>query len=139
MRPCMYICGICNKRYKSQSGLKRHRKNCTQPTRDGIVDITSPMEDTSVENNQQQITSRFKWGDTKKINLWRCTTQFSGERISSCFHPVNLESSTLKKQHDSLILGYIIRLYKMLHSKRSRSWWICLSRNRPEAQSQKII
>ena len=57
----MYICGICNKRYKSQSGLKRHRKNCTQQTRDGIVDITSPMEGTSVENNQQQIISRFEW------------------------------------------------------------------------------
>ena len=61
MRPCMYICEICNKRYKSQSGLKRHRKNCTQQTRDGIVDITSPMEDTPVENNQQQIISRFEW------------------------------------------------------------------------------
>ena len=57
----LYPCDICNKRYKSQSGLKCHRKNCTRPTRDGIVDITSPMEDTSVENNQQQITPRFEW------------------------------------------------------------------------------
>ena len=62
MNETLHLCDICNKRYKSQSGLKRHRKNCSQPTRDGIVDITSPMEDTSVENNQQQITSRFQWG-----------------------------------------------------------------------------
>ena len=62
MNETLYLRHICNKRYKSQSGLKRHRRNCTQPTRDGIVDITSPMKDTSVENSQQQITSRFEWG-----------------------------------------------------------------------------
>ena len=62
MNGTLYPCDICNKRYKSQSGLKLHRKNCTRQTRDGIVDITSPIEDTSVENNQQEITSRFEWG-----------------------------------------------------------------------------
>ena len=62
MNETLYLCDICNKRYKSQSRLKRHRKNCTEPTRDGIVDITSQMEETSVENNQQQITSRREWG-----------------------------------------------------------------------------
>ena len=62
MNGTLYPCDICNKRYKSQSGLKRHRKNCTRQTRDDIVDITSPIEDTSVENNQQEITSRFEWG-----------------------------------------------------------------------------
>ena len=60
MNETLYLCDIRNKRYKSQSGLKRHRKNYTRPTRDGIVDITSSTEDTSVENNQQQITSRFE-------------------------------------------------------------------------------
>ena len=62
MNETLHLCDICNKRYKSQSRLKRHRKNCAQPTRDGIVDITSPMEETSVQNNQQQITSRLEWG-----------------------------------------------------------------------------
>ena len=62
MNETLYLRHICNKRYKSQSGLKRHRRNCTQPTRDGIVDITSPMKDTSVENSQQEITSRSEWG-----------------------------------------------------------------------------
>ena len=65
----LYLYDICNKRYKSQSGLKRHRKNCTQPTRDGIVDITSPMEDTAVENNQQQITSRFEMGEIRGSSI----------------------------------------------------------------------
>ena len=48
MNETLFLCDISNKRYKSQSGLKSHRKNCTRPTGDGIVDITSPMEDTSV-------------------------------------------------------------------------------------------
>ena len=70
MNETLYLCYICNKRWKPQSGLKRHRKNFTQPTRDDVADITSPMEDTSVENNQQQITSRsLNGGNTKKLNL----------------------------------------------------------------------
>ena len=69
MNGTLHPCDICNERYKSQSGLKCHRKNCTQPTRDGIVDINSPMENTSVENNQQQITSRFKWGRYKEAQF----------------------------------------------------------------------
>ena len=63
----LYLCDICNKKKKKlQSGLKRHRKNCTQPTRDDIVDTTSPMEDTSAENSQQKITSRFEKGTYKE-------------------------------------------------------------------------
>ena len=60
----LYLCDICNKRY--ESGLKRHRQNCTQPTRD---DIISSMEDTLVENNQQQITSRLEWGKYKEAQF----------------------------------------------------------------------
>ena len=63
----LYLCDICNKRY--ESGLKRHRQNCTQPTRDGLVDIISPMEDTLVENNQQQITLRLEWGKYKEAQF----------------------------------------------------------------------
>ena len=66
MNETLHLCDICNKRDKSQSGLKRHRKNCTQSTRDGIVDITSSMEDKSIENNQEQIILKFEWGKYKE-------------------------------------------------------------------------
>ena len=65
MRPCIFVI-FATKKKKLQSGLKRHRKNCTQPTRDDIVDTTSPMEDTSAENSQQKITSRFEKGTYKE-------------------------------------------------------------------------
>ena len=66
MNETLHLCDICNKRDKSQSGLKRHRKNCTQSTRDGIVDITSSMEDKSIENNQEQIILKFEWDKYKE-------------------------------------------------------------------------
>ena len=69
MNKTLYLCDICNKKYKSQSELKRHRQNCTQPTRDEIAHITSPMEDTSVENSQQQITSRLERGKYKEAQF----------------------------------------------------------------------
>ena len=65
-RQTLYVCDICNKKYKSQSGLERHWKIHTRPTPDDIVDITLLMEDTSIENSQPQINSRFEWGKYKE-------------------------------------------------------------------------
>ena len=36
----LYLNYICNKKYKSLSGLKQHHKNCTQATREKIVEDT---------------------------------------------------------------------------------------------------
>ena len=33
----LYLCDICNEKYKSWSGLKLHQKNCTQSTRIWIL------------------------------------------------------------------------------------------------------
>ena len=59
METCIFMIFAIN-RYKSQHGLKRHQKNCTLPAREEIVDTTSYVEDTFVDNSQQQITSRFE-------------------------------------------------------------------------------
>ena len=57
---------------------------------------------------------------------------FFGEKMSLYCHPLNLGSCTLRKQHERLTLQIIICSYKMW------SYWICLSRNHPETESQKI-
>lgn len=46
--------------FHKQKHTKRHQKNCTQPARTEIVGTTSHVEDTFVDNSQQQITSRFE-------------------------------------------------------------------------------
>ena len=61
MEPCIFVI-FAIKKYKSQSGLKRHQKNCTQSIRGKLMDNTAPMEDTLADSIRYQITSRFKWG-----------------------------------------------------------------------------
>ena len=65
----LYLCDICNKKRKLQSGLKCHQSNCTQPSREEILDTASLLGDTIVDNSQQQISSRLEWKIYRKAHI----------------------------------------------------------------------
>ena len=63
----LYLCDICKKKKKKITiWTKTSSKELHSTNSHDIVDITSPMEDTSVENSQQKITSRFERGTYKE-------------------------------------------------------------------------
>ena len=66
MRPCIFVIFAKEKKKKITIWTKTSSKELHSTNSHDIVDITSPMEDTSVENSQQKITSRFERGTYKE-------------------------------------------------------------------------
>ena len=63
------------------------------------------MEETLADKSQHQVTSRLDWGKYKEVQFVKMLNTvydkvFFGERISSVFHTVYLETSILTKQQD---------------------------------------
>ena len=72
MNEALYLCDICNKKYKSQSGLKRHRKNGTQD--ETALEMKSPILLHRWKTHQLKIVNSrspqdLNGGNTKKLNL----------------------------------------------------------------------
>ena len=67
----LYLCDICKrkKKKKLQSGLKRHRKNCTQPTRMISSILLHRWKTHPLKIVNRRSPQDLKGGHTKNLNL----------------------------------------------------------------------
>ena len=68
----LYLCDICKKKKKKkkiQTGLKRHRKNCTQPTRMISSILLHRWKTHPLKIVNRRSPQDLKGGHTKNLNL----------------------------------------------------------------------
>ena len=98
------------------------------------------MEDTSVENNQQQITSRFEWGKYKKAQFVKILNAVYVKvvfwRKNVLLFPSGKSGKQYIEEITRLINSWIHNspLQDVAFKKRSWSCRICFSRSRPETK-----